>query len=290
MRFAVHDGPGIRTTVFLKGCPLHCWWCHNPESQRPRPEVLYSEERCLRCGDCVAACPNGALSLGATVQVDESACRVCGTCAEACMAGARLLAGTWMSVEEVLTKVERDRVFYDESGGGLTLSGGEPLQQAAFAQRLLAECRARGIHTALDTCGYAPAATFRRVAEHVDLFLFDVKVVDRERHRELAGVPSDPILENLCWLAQQDKQVVVRVPIIPGCTDDDANLAAICALARSLGLARIDLLPYHRIARDKYKRLHRDYRMEAVAPPPAERMRAIAEDLAREGFGVRIGG
>lgn len=290
MRFAVHDGPGIRTTVFLKGCPLACRWCHNPESQSPRPEVVYSEQRCLRCGACVAACPNHALSLDESVHVDADRCRVCGTCVDCCFAEARQRAGALTTVSDLLKKVERDRIFYEESGGGVTLSGGEPLQQSAFAEQFLAAARERGIHTALDTCGYASPAAFQRVTRHVDLFLFDLKVLDSQRHRELTGAPNQPILENLRWLAGQNKPVILRIPVIPCCTDSSANLDAIADLARSLHLPRIDLLPYHRIAADKYRRLHLENRMGAASPPPAERMQAIADNFARKGFSVRIGG
>lgn len=290
MRFAVHDGPGIRTTVFLKGCPLRCPWCHNPESQSVRPEVVYFAERCMRCGDCVRACPNGALALDGDVHVDEKLCRRCGTCADTCLARAREIAGEWVTVDDLLGRIERDRVFYEESGGGVTLSGGEPLQQAQFAERLLQSCRERGIHTVVDTCGYAPAASFQRVAEHVDLFLFDLKVIDGDQHREVTGVPNELILNNLRWLAEQNRPVIVRVPVIPGYTDSDANLSAISKFVRSLGLQRIDLLPYHHIAADKYRRLRLKYRMDGVAVPAPERMSAIAESLSHEGFGVRIGG
>jgi len=290
MRFSVHDGPGIRTTVFLKGCPLRCPWCHNPESQSAKLEVIYFPERCARCGDCVEACPNHALSLDGEVRIDEKLCRRCAICVEACLARARELAGEWVSVGTLLSHVERDRVFYEESGGGVTLSGGEPLQQPRFAERFLRACRDRGIHTALDTCGYAPAESFRRVAEYVDLFLFDLKVIDRDRHRESTGVPNDLILANLRWLAEQKRPVIVRVPVIPGHTDGEENLAAISKLAQSLGLSRVDLLPYHKIAADKYRRLHLDYRMGGAETLPAQRMSEIAKSFSHDGFRVRIGG
>lgn len=289
-RFAVHDGPGIRTTLFLKGCPLRCWWCHNPESQSSSPEVVYSQQRCVRCGACVAACPDHALSLDDVVHVDEELCRACGTCAEHCLAGARQLAGEWLSVEAALASVERDRAFYEESGGGVTLSGGEPVYQPDFAADFLAACRDAGIHTALDTCGFAAPQVFRHVAQHADLLLFDLKVLDPQRHRELTGVPNHVILENLRWAAGQHQSVIVRVPIIPGCTDDAANLQAIRNCAASLDLRRVDLLPYHRIAKDKYQRLHRDYRLDAAIPPSAQSMQAIADTFMHDGFEVRIGG
>ena len=289
--FSVQDGPGIRTTVFLKGCPLNCWWCHNPESQSCCPEVIYFRERCRRCGECIAACPHHALAMeGGEVQINETLCQRCGTCADACLTDARELAGRWKTVADVLADVERDRIFYEESGGGMTLSGGEPLQQPEFTLALLEACKARGIHTALDTCGLAPAPSFQRIAKHVDLFLFDLKIIDGDRHRELTGAANAVILENLEWLAKTKSEVVIRLPVVPGYTDDEANLSAICAVARSSAVRRIDLLPYHRIAMDKYQRLKMDYRLARLAPPTAERMNVIAEYVKGHGLDVRIGG
>jgi pyruvate formate lyase activating enzyme len=200
------------------------------------------------------------------------------------------MAGEWLTVEDLVRRIERDRVFYEESGGGVTLSGGEPLSQAGFTEDLLRACRGRDIHTVLDTCGYAPPDVFCRIAEHVDLFLFDVKVIDRDLHRESTGAENDLILANLRWLAKTKRQVIVRVPVIPGYTDGEANLRSISEFTRTLGLKRVDLLPYHRIAADKYRRLRVDYRMGDFAPPASERMNSIADSFARQGFGVRIGG
>ncbi len=195
-----------------------------------------------------------------------------------------------MSAGEVLAEVERDRVFYEESGGGVTLSGGEPLQQAEFAEKLLRLCRERGIHTAVDTCGHALPAIFERIAGLVDLFLFDLKLIDAQRHREYTGGGNDLILKNLRWLAGRGSNVVARVAIIPTCTDSDENLSDIARLAGSLGLRRVSLLPYHRIAMDKYQRLGLDYRMGTVEPPSPARMNAIAAEFTRQGLEVRIGG
>jgi pyruvate formate lyase activating enzyme len=290
MRFSLHDGPGIRTTVFLKGCPLRCGWCHNPEGQLSWPEVIYFEERCLRCGDCVRACPEGALHLDGTITTDPTLCRRWGKCVDACSGGARELAGRWMSVPDVVAEVAKDEVFYEESGGGVTISGGEPLMQAAFVEPLLAACRARRIHTVLDTCGFADPDVVRRVSEWVDLFLYDLKLMDGEKHRRFTGVKNDRIVENLRTLAEIGSQVIVRIPIIPGVNDEDTDIAAMSAFLTRVGLRRIDLLPYHRIGSDKYDRLHRRYELNDIAPPTAEHMAIIAARLSQDGFSVHVGG
>ncbi len=290
MRFSLHDGPGIRTTVFLKGCPLRCWWCHNPEGLLPRPEVIYFEERCIRCGDCIRACPEEALRLDGGVIHDPSLCKRCGECVDACSSGARQLAGRWMSVPDVVAEVVRDEVFFDESGGGVTISGGEPLMQAAFVGQLLAACRARRIHTVLDTCGLADSNVVRWVSEWVDLFLYDLKLMDSEKHQRFTGVKNDLILDNLRTLAEIGSKVIVRIPIIPGVNDEDADIAAMSVFLTRVGLRQIDLLPYHRIGSDKYDRLRLRYRVEDITPPTPEHMETIAARLSQEGFSVHVGG
>jgi len=290
MRFSLHDGPGIRTTVFLKGCPLRCWWCHNPEGQLPRPEVIYFEERCLRCGDCVRACPEGALHLDGRIITESSLCLRWGECVDACSSQARELAGRWMTLSEVEAEVVKDEVFFEESGGGVTISGGEPLMQAAFVEQLLGACRARGIHTVLDTCGFADPSVVRRVSKQVDLFLYDLKLMDCEKHQRFTGVKNDLVLENLKTLAEIGSQVIVRIPVIPGVNDEAADIAAVSAFLRRVGLQRIDLLPYHRIGSDKYNRLHLRYQVEDITPPTAEHMATTAERLSQDGFSVHVGG
>jgi pyruvate formate lyase activating enzyme len=279
MRFSLRDGPGIRTTVFLKGCPLRCAWCHNPEGQSFGPSLMLFEERCRHCGDCALVCPHGL-----------SECEACGRCAEACVAEARQLAGRWMSVAEALAEIGRDVVFFDQSGGGVTLSGGEPLAQPEFAAALLAACRARGIHTALDTCGLAPADVLLRVAAHADLVLFDLKTIEGGLHVQYTGAPNTAILENLEALAAAGRSVIVRYPLIPGVNDGAGELRAMAEFLRPLGLRRVDLLPYHRMGIDKYRRLGIRCPLEEFSSPEPARVDEVAEALRRQGLEVRLGG
>lgn len=292
-RYAIHDGPGIRTTVFLKGCALSCWWCHNPEGQKPAPEVVVRAGRCIGCNACVAACERGAATVTAAgPDADRARCVGCESfaCAAICNAEAREVAGRHMSVEQVLAVAERDRPFYEDSGGGVTLSGGEPLLQAAFAATLLAALKADGVSTALDTCGHAPWEAIERLRGDVDLFLYDIKLMDEERHRRFTGVGNRRILENLRALAERGHRIVLRFPVIPGVNDDDANVAAVVAFAAALpSLAGVDLLPYHRMGVDKYVRLDRTYRLLATDVPSAARLDAMAAAFAAAGIPARRG-
>ncbi len=291
-RYAIHDGPGIRTTVFFKGCPLACRWCHNPESQTIATEMIFREGRCIGCRACVAACVHGAIVWSETGSVTErAACVACGDCALVCYAEARERVGREMSVEETMAEIERDRPFYEESGGGATFSGGEPLAQPEFLGALLAACRAAGIDTALDTCGYAPWEVMDGIRGDVDLFLYDLKLLDDARHRELTGVSNRLILENLRALSERGSAIILRVPIIPGINDDAATIGEIGAFAKSLPrLDEIDVLPYNRMGIDKYARLDRPYRLSGAAPLSDETMCGIARGLSAFGLPVRVGG
>jgi pyruvate formate lyase activating enzyme len=284
-RYSLHDGPGIRTTVFLKGCPARCLWCHNPESQSFDPEVLVVETRCASCGTCATVCPHGAPPPGSGL------CTACGACVEACPAGARQLAGREMTVEEVMDEVLRDRVFYEESGGGVTFSGGEPLAQPEFLKALLAACRGAGLHTAVDTCGFSPRERLLGLASLVDLLLFDVKLVDDARHLSLTGLPATPILDNLRALAAVHANVWIRVPVVPGLTDAEGDVAATAALVAGLpGVRKVSLLPYHRTGVQKARRLGRDDPLGTLAPPPPERLSTLAALFRERGLPVEIGG
>lgn len=291
-KYSLHDGPGIRTTVFLKGCGLRCWWCHNPESQHPRPELLLRPELCIQCGACVAECPQGAIRLdGGRFITDRDVCERCGACRAVCVADAREMVGREMTVGQVMDEVLRDVVFYDQSGGGVTFSGGEPLLQNAFLLDLLQACKSHDLHTVVDTCGYVSAEILDHVRPYVDLFLYDLKLMDDRRHREVTGVSNGPILDNLRRLAEHDHPVVLRVPIIPQINDDEENLRQIGALARHLqNIQQVDILAYHRLGADKYERLDRPNPMPETAPPSKDDMAAIRHLFEGFGLAVTIGG
>jgi pyruvate formate lyase activating enzyme len=278
MRFAVHDGPGIRTTVFFKGCPLACRWCHNPESQAFAPEALYYPERCIHCGDCLRACPNG---------VTGEACRMCTDCAPVCPAEARRVAGRDMTRSEILREIERDRIFFDESGGGVTFSGGEPLAQPELLEAMLQACRERGLHTAIETCGAVPRAVLLRVASLAGLVLYDVKLLNAARHREYTGAGNRNILENLAMLVESGANVVARIPLVPGINDSPADIRDFRDYFTRVRPARIHLLPYHRAGSEKYQRVGREWMMDGVAPPSESQVAAIAAELSLSGIPIK---
>ena len=292
--YSIHDGPGVRTAVFLKGCPLHCLWCCNPESQGREPELVWLRERCLACDQCLPACPASALyaTPEGDRQTDPAKCRLCGRCAEQCPGEALNLMGRWLTTGQVLAEVMKDALYYEGSGGGLTVTGGEPLAQAEFVFELLWRYKheEKGRHTAVETCGEAPFWRFEKLAPVVDLFLYDLKHLDPAEHLRLTGVGNDRILDNLRRLAGAGCEVVIRLPLIPGVNDGRDNLEATAALAADLGLARIDLLPYHRLGEPKYRRLGRPYPLAGSPAFGPERLDWARAILAGRGAQVQIGG
>ncbi len=267
---------------------MSCWWCHNPEGQALKPELMFRENLCIHCDDCLTACAVGALSRdGDVLSIDGGKCTLCGDCVETCYAGALEIVGREMTVAQVMEEIERDVAFYDESGGGVTFSGGEPLSQPDFLLALLRACKAKEIHTALDTCGFSAWKILDSVREYVDLFLYDLKLLDDARHRECTGVSNEPILENLQELSRQEHDIVLRLPIIPGINDDEENIRRAGTFAAALPhLERVDILPYHQIGGDKYRRLGKTCALPETSPPSAERIAEIAEIL--RGFGLRV--
>ncbi len=291
-KFAIHDGPGLRTTVFFKGCPLECWACHNPEGKEGRIDLFVREERCTFCGDCLDVCEPGSISIaGELFEVDRSTCTSCGKCVEVCLPGALAIAGRTVTVAEVLEEIERDVVFYDQSGGGVTFSGGEPLSQPDFLLDLMRECKERDISVAVDTSGQAPLDLVKTVAKFADLFLYDLKLLDARRHEEFTGSTNEVILANLAWLAENGPPVVVRVPLFAGINDDGENISALGRFAAGIsnGIS-IDLLPYHRAGIDKYSRLGHAYRMADAMPPSEETTISVVQALREYGLKVSVRG
>jgi pyruvate formate lyase activating enzyme len=291
-RCSVHDGPGIRTTVFLKGCPLSCSWCHNPEGIDDAPVLMISADRCLSCCACSEACPveeGGAAPAGEAW--DRGACTRCGSCVKACPADARELAGRDFEIDELMDVLERDRVFFDTSGGGVTFSGGEPLAQSDFLTKCLRKCRRRGLHTTVDTCGLAPRESLLEVARQSDLVLYDLKHMDPIRHLSETGSDNRLILDNLRALSDSDVDVWIRLPLIPGFNDDADNIEATGAFLAALPRRhRVFVLPYHGIANGKRSRLDETADQPSLRSPEAEELKAVAEALTAHNFEVTVGG
>jgi pyruvate formate lyase activating enzyme len=289
-RFAVHDGPGIRTAVFLKGCPLRCWWCHSPESQSPQPEALDRPQRCIRCRRCLEACPNDAIAEDDTgFSTRRGVCTACGACAAVCPSGAREIAGRTVTVDDLLGEIEKDRIFFDRSGGGVTFTGGEPLMQPAFLGELIAASRACGIRTAVETCGLGSWSAMAALLG-ADLVLYDLKLQDDTRHRWYTGVSNRPILRNLVRLAGCHPAVRVRVPLVPGINDDSENLTALAQFVAAIGLADVDVLPYHTTGVDKYRRLGRTFSLSGLEPPTGDALVHARMHIEQFGLTVHLGG
>jgi len=290
-RYSIHDGPGIRTTVFLKGCPLNCWWCQNPESQLSGQEMVFWEDRCIGCGACSLNCPSGAIRMENKKPVtDKNKCNLCGECSRICPAQVREMIGKKLTAEEIIKEIEKNLVFYEESGGGVTFSGGEPLGQSEFLEGLLNGCREKKIHTAVDTSGYVSWEILNKMIPKVDLFLYDLKLMDNERHKKYTGVSNELILENLKKLSSVHNNIFVRFPVIPGINDDCQNIKEIGKFLSSLKITQVNILPYHHIGIDKYKRLERTYKLATTQPPSEEKLSEVSAILRKFNLNVKLRG
>jgi pyruvate formate lyase activating enzyme len=293
-RYSIHDGPGIRTTAFLKGCPLQCVWCQNPESQLRRPQIFFVREHCSGCGACAQACPQGAIEvIEGVARTDRARCIGCGDCTEVCPNDARNLMGRTATAQGVFEELAADEIFYQRSGGGATLSGGEPLAQPEFSTGVFRLCRDAGIHTTLDTCGYASWDTMRRVLEHVDLVLYDFKHMDPGQHQRYTGVPNELILENAKRIHHELRiPMLARVPVIPGYNDTMENLAATARfVATELGdSVGVHLLPYHRLGEAKHERMEQPGKSIDAQPPSDARMEEVSKLFESFGLTVHLGG
>ena len=269
-RYTLHDGPGIRAAVHFKGCPLSCWWCHNPESQSAIPQTLFRKERCISCG----ACDGGPFED-----------------ADSCPSGAKELCGKKITVSDLMTQVLKERIFFEQSGGGVTLSGGEPLLQPDFAIAVLKECRKHEIHTAVDTCGFADRSVLMEILPLTDLFLYDVKHMDSEKHLEYTGVGNELILSNMEALGKSGALICARMPFIPGINTDEKNLHSASAFLRKIGgVVKVNLLPYHNAAEEKHRRWNIDYKLKGLCAPSEELLKNSAATLESYGLKVEIGG
>ena len=282
--FSIHDGPGIRTTVFFKGCNLRCWWCHNPESWDMHPTMQFFAQKCIGCGACVAVCPNAFDGHSAIL---SEKCASCGRCAEECYAEASVLTGKSYTVEEVLEDILRDKAAYDRSGGGVTCSGGEPLLQIDFLEALCTALQENGVHTAVETALCVPEETLRRILPHLDYVMCDIKCVNEAKHKEHTRASNRQILKNIRLLCESQVPMLLRTPVIPGFNDDEETMAEIGRFAAALpGKPKLELLPFHGICAGKYESMGMKYRGLGLKTPEPERMKELENAARREGAAI----
>jgi len=292
-RYAINDGPGIRIVIFFKGCNLHCAWCHNPESILSQAEKMYAPAKCIKCGTCVDACPENAITLTPEgIITDPELCKMCGKCAEVCPTKAIEMSGKVMSVSEIMDMIEKERIFFDQSGGGVTFSGGEPLVHAKMLIELLDECGKRGIHRAVDTAGSVSTETILEVAKRTDLFLYDLKMMDSRLHKKWINAGNERILQNLQTLAETGAHIIIRIPLIGGVNDSDENIEQTARFISGLAGDKKDvhLLPYHNIAQNKYMKLDKSGDFEILREPGKQTLAKAIARFAEYGIKASVGG
>lgn len=290
-RFSVNDGPGVRTIVFLNGCPLRCKWCCNPESQELKPVIMFKAQNCVGCGNCEVVCPTGASNLKLPGKIDHSKCIACGKCVEVCYHKALEISGKEMTVEDLMRELYQDRVVYRRSGGGITVSGGEALMQHEFLLELLKTCKSLGWHTAIETTGFASKEVIGKVLPYLDLVMMDIKHLDPKVHKQFTGVSNEMILENAMYIAKNAKEMIVRVPVIPGFNADPVSIACIAKFATCLeNVKELHLLPYHDLGSNKYAMMGKDYSLAGTKKPGEELMEELKAIVEDEGLICKIGG
>ncbi len=291
-RYAIHDGPGIRTTVFFKGCPLRCQWCHNPEGIKTTLDIQYRQDKCSGCGECISYCPEKAISVyQGNRYVNSDKCKICGTCVENCAFEALEKVGNKITVTELIKEIEKDIIFFDESGGGVTFSGGEPMFQPFFLNELLTRCIEMDIHTVVDTSGYCSYNNFELINDKVHLFLYDLKLIDEKTHMRYAGVPNTLIQENLKKLINKRNNVVIRIPVIPGINNNKRNINKLAELLGDVDkIPDIHLLPYHTGGKEKFQRMEENSFIIEDFPENGYSVENIKKLLEKDGFYVKIGG
>lgn len=292
-RYAINDGPGIRVVIFFKGCNLHCAWCHNPESISAKVEKMYAPAKCIKCGSCVEVCPENAISLTPEgILTNPDLCRLCGKCADVCPTKAIEMSGKKMTVPEIIEVIEKERIFFDQSGGGVTFSGGEPLLHKEMLIALLDECGKRGIHTAVDTAGNVKTETIIEVARRTDLFLYDLKMMDSGLHKQWTNAGNEQILLNLKAIAATGTEIIIRIPLIGGVNDDIDNIDQTAKFISGLAGAvkEVHLLPYHNIAKHKYQKLGKENGFENLKEPDRESLLNAIAKFNEYGIKASIGG
>ncbi|WP_410514590.1 glycyl-radical enzyme activating protein [Paenibacillus sp. BR2-3] len=290
-RYSLHDGPGIRSIVFLQGCPLRCVWCSNPETQAMQSQLMYQEEKCRDCRRCAAVCPVQAISYTPMLRIDRSRCISCGQCAEVCHTGALAMSGKGMTVREVIQELKKDESYYRRSSGGITFSGGEPLFQSSYVIELMRACKSQGWHTAVETTAFCNPDVLENVLPLLDLVLLDIKHMDDRKHEQYVKQSNELVLSNALRLAQLGAAIIVRVPVIPGFNNTVREIGEIAAFAAGLpGIKELHLLPFHRLGANKYNYLESRYSMENNEPPADQEMESLRRIVVENGLYCQIGG